>query len=165
MGSVNVMQPGMRNSCFAPEIIPIDSTPQPYTEYSGPQIVIDKSQKELALGDAQLEKGVEEGKEAYNVEGLEHRDDARSSQLSGEKSRRSVDEWYERFRELAKKNVGWVLLVLIIVVITVVIKGVSGDRQMKIPGPEGGNSRGTRYNGTVSVSKIGSKYHWYAWEP
>ena len=76
----------MRDSASAPEIVPVDSTPQPYTEYFELEVVIDKSQKEVALGDARLEMGVIKREEA----GLEHDSQADSRQQAPSTNR----EWY-----------------------------------------------------------------------
>ena len=139
------MESAMRNSCFAPEIAPIDSTPQPYTDYSGPQTFIDKSQKEVALGDARLEIAVESGKEAYNIGDLEHNLEREHIQLSRRAPLRSLNYWYEKFREFLKENVGWLLVALVVVVITVIVKATAG-------GGIGGKPRNLS-NGTLIVSK------------
>ena len=60
-----------RHSGTAPEVLPVDSTLQPYMDYSGPQAIFDKSQKQVALGEARLAMALGKGKEAYGIEGLE----------------------------------------------------------------------------------------------
>lgn len=129
--TVNRMD-GLRHSCVAPEIVPVDSALQPYVDYSGPQAVCIKSEREVAVGDAQLEMALGEGKEACGSGDSEHHENRQRSVERFQRQWASSDEVYDRVRELARRHIGWILLIVAVVVITVIVQAASSGGQEKL---------------------------------
>ncbi|KAL9107429.1 MAG: hypothetical protein Q9187_008431 [Circinaria calcarea] len=134
-----------RHSGTAPEVLSVDSALEPYIDYSGPQAIFDKSQKEVALGEARLEMALGEDKEVYGIEVLEHEESTQESDKTIQRRRTSGDELYDRFREFARKHIGWILLIVSVMIITIIVQAASSKGQEKLLNIQKTKGDGTAY--------------------
>ena len=125
------MASAMRDSCTAPEILPIDIAPQPFVDYSGLHVAVNQSQKEVALRDAQFEMAWGEGKETYSPKDMDLVEIEKTESCHRQKC--SSDEVYNRAIQLARRHVGWILLGFGILTVTVIVKGVTSHSRGTTP--------------------------------
>ena len=95
-----------------------------------------------------------EGKVAYGIEGLEYNESMEKVVRAVQRRRTSGDEVYDRVLELARRHIGWILLVVAVVIITVIVQAASSGGQEKLLDPHSKDGHGSGYLLASSNSSI-----------